>query len=202
MTKGKDSNVDDLMMMYAGQNDEELASSTASSYYEDGLNDGGEGQEQARQRPKRLSHASLGAADDGSDDDASYDSSGSFGTTNSSTKDGGGGAKDERFIETATETKLVNRSKKIVYMILFLAAAAISTLCYIFLVKEEETTMKVEVRMDGCFYVSHLESLQLFGINPLSAARSHCSLDAYSHCQLLHNVPSPFVSSKHTQLKF
>ena len=166
MTKGKDGNVDDLMMMYAGQNDEELASSTASSYYEDGLNDGGEGQEQAPQRPKRLSHASLGgASDNGSDDDASIGSSGSFGTTNSSTKDGGGGAKDERFIETATETKLVNRSKKIVYMILFLAAAAISTLCYIFLVKEEETTMKVEVRVDGCFYVSRLESFQLFGIN-------------------------------------
>ena len=45
-----------------------------------------------------------------------------------------------------TESRLVNCSKSVVYIILFLAAVGVSAAAYLRLVKEEETTMKTEVR--------------------------------------------------------
>ena len=47
---------------------------------------------------------------------------------------------------TSAETRLVNRSKCLVYFALAVAAAAVSTTAFKVLKKDEENTMKVEVR--------------------------------------------------------
>jgi hypothetical protein len=45
---------------------------------------------------------------------------------------------------TAEETKEVNLSKIMVYLALFAAGAAVSNVTYLFLSREQETTMQVE----------------------------------------------------------
>ena len=47
---------------------------------------------------------------------------------------------------TRRETTLVNRSKALVYFVLTIAAVAVSAVVYKFLKRDEENTMKAEVR--------------------------------------------------------
>lgn len=54
------------------------------------------------------------------------------------------GEQDELF--TSMETKRVNRSKIFVYLALLCTAVAVSTVTYIFLSREQENNMQVEVR--------------------------------------------------------
>ena len=83
-------------------------------------------------------------------DDNSSISGGSSGKTGSGgSVPGGGGAQGETsgvLSAHHTESKLVNCSKSVVYIILFLAAVSVSAACYFRLVKEEEFTMTTEVR--------------------------------------------------------
>ena len=84
-------------------------------------------------------------------DDNSSISGGSSGKTGSGSGPGGGGggAQGEAncvLSSHQTESRLVNCSKSVVYIILFLAAVSVSAACYLRLVKEEETTMLTEVR--------------------------------------------------------
>ena len=85
---------------------------------------------------------SSGAGSSGVDETSS--NSGSASNRTSSQGDHNNGASGVQHLSN-TETRLVNRSKAIVYLSLLVAAAIVSTITYLFLSKEQENTMNVEV---------------------------------------------------------
>jgi cobalamin biosynthesis Mg chelatase CobN len=66
-------------------------------------------------------------------------------------------ARDDTFVQG--ETMAVNRSKCMVYFALLCAAAAVSAVTYVFLTKEEENAMRIEVRRSFRHFHEHLHWL-------------------------------------------
>jgi hypothetical protein len=68
-------------------------------------------------------------------------------TSSASVQEGPSGLGDDNtFVQV--ETVAVNRSKCMVYVALLCAAAAVSSVTYFFLSKEEENSLKIEVSLD------------------------------------------------------